>query len=477
MTTKDVQHFDPELDAFIQRLLRRSAEIRLPELFREKPGDALYYVAGRSGISVVALNTSALTAEQLVKVLTYRLAQYVTVSFVDPKALYEARMEHEPLSSTSPNDVHVIVGLEETGELLCYVALKSAVDAPLHVSMRTQERSLLHAEHLFGRGIFNRLRVLPDLPVAKIRELGRFVKNQQRFKSDELSARAAIEAPLAMIKLMMGPLRQQVDACIGDFEEEVAKRNMDFFHLPLVFLPGVVPYLTEGDYLSTRYRDSALVPFALLTSDLSMAIDRLSTIEHALSTPGIEGLKALAKLKKDGTRSPRSSLEPLEGIAPLSQVVMPQKGVEMEVRRNWLDAGEELRKCDLFKSLSDAEAVVLARFMEHADLKPGEVIVHQGNSCDALYMIEMGEAEIQVQKADGTRMTVGKCGPGDLFGEIALVTGGERTADVVAKTSMRLMKLSKDAYARFITHMPEVEAKLHRVALQKAQEQLRTLKS
>jgi hypothetical protein len=207
-----------------------------------------------------------------------------------------------------------------------------------------------------------------------------------------------------------------------------------------------------------------------------MTFERIAVIEQALSIPGKEGMRAVAALKGDGTRGARSSLEPPGGIAPLNQVALPQKGVAMEVRRQWLDAGEALRKSDLFSSLSEAEAVVLARFMEQVDLQPGDFVVRHGDACDALYMIEAGEAETRLPKAGGRRVKIATHGPGELIGEISLLAEGERTADVVAKTAMRLKKLSADAYRRFITHMPEVESKLQRIALKRAHAQLRTFK-
>jgi CRP-like cAMP-binding protein len=185
----------------------------------------------------------------------------------------------------------------------------------------------------------------------------------------------------------------------------------------------------------------------------------------------------LLALKDDGTGAVRSSLEPVDGIPLLNEVALPQERDDMERRREWLDLGDALRKLEPFSSLSSAEAAVLGTFFDRIEFQPNELIVRQGDVADALYLIESGEAEISVLKADGRRVSAASVGPGCFFGEIALITKSERTADVIAKTPMRLLKLSKEAYNDYLRHLADVHNKFAHMALDKAQEQLRTLKS
>ena len=111
--------------------------------------------------------------------MRFRLAQYLEVNFVDGQLVYEQRMEHEPLAAVKPDDIHVMAGSASTGEILCYAVIEAPVDVPPGVTLRTRDRALLPVEQVHGWGIFNRLPILPDLPLGKIRELGRFVKNQR----------------------------------------------------------------------------------------------------------------------------------------------------------------------------------------------------------------------------------------------------------------------------------------------------------
>ena len=96
--------------------------------------------------------------------------------------------------------------------------------------MRVPERPLFPVEEDFGWGIFNQLRLLPDLPVNKVRELSRFVKNQRLAPFDELGIRAPVEIGVALTRTITGALRMEIGALIGDFEEATQSRLLSPSH-------------------------------------------------------------------------------------------------------------------------------------------------------------------------------------------------------------------------------------------------------
>src|SRR5207302_9363717 len=107
---------------------------------------------------------------------------------------------------------------------------------------------------------------------------------------------------------------------------------------------------------------------------------------EALELPGKRGLAALFALKRE-IQIERSSLEPPEGLAPLSTTRMPQQGVAMEARREMLDVADRLRRLELFRDLSVAEAAILGTLVEPHDVGAGEVIIRQAEMRYALYVI------------------------------------------------------------------------------------------
>jgi hypothetical protein len=475
-SSRRIQLDDASAESYVAGLVEAAAAIRLPGLFAKPHSNAILSVQDRGGISVTALRTSDLTEEQLVELMRFRLAQYLEVNFVEPTVVYEQRLEHESLDNVYPNDVHVVAGSVDEGEILCYATLKSAPDAPPGTTLRTRDRPLLPVEKSHGFGIFNRLPILPDLPVQQIRELGRFVKNQRYHGVEDRSIRGPVEVGVAIFRMIAETLSFELSAVVGDLEESVAKQNLDFFRVPLVVVHGTMPVESDDSWLFPRYLQRNVNPFALLASDAATAIPRLDEIETCLGRPGKLGLLSLMRLRNaGGVTEVRSSLEPKEGISTLADTQLPQVEMAMAERRQVREAGDRLRETPIFEGLSDAEASVLATFMEALAVEPGMVIVRQGDEADALYFVQSGEVEVRLRGADGTETPVATIGAGDYFGEIGVLTGGARLADVVALEPTELLRLSKADYERFLAQVVEIDQELGRKAMKRAGDSARRL--
>lgn len=100
----------------------------------------------------------------------------------------------------------------------------------------------------------------------------------------------------------------------------------------------------------------------------------------------------------------------------------------------------------LLGDLSPAEAAILGLFVKRETAEAGQVVVHQGDKGDALYLIEEGQVEVRATAEDGSVATLATLGPGSYFGEISLVTGEPRNADVVAATPLTLLRLDRPGY-------------------------------
>lgn len=428
----------PEAESWGNGIVAKAAELRLPSLFAGRPE--------RHGIATAALPTRALADDELRAIMQYRLAQYLSVRFVDGERVYAQQLEHEPLSHAGPDDVHVLAGTADEGELLCYCVFKGLQDIGAGVTMRTGDRPPFPVEEVHGRGIFRRLAVLPDIEAGRVRELGRFVKNQAVPTLEERLIRAVVEIGVANCRLLANA---GVDAIVGDFEEGVAMQNLAFFHMPLVVLHGTVPVEPEDAWLHFRYLRRTVFPFALLVSDMAQMEERLSEIEAALELPGFDAVLKLAELRED-RRIPSSSLVPPGGLPELSELQsLNQHETTMADRRALVEAGERLRSVDLFRDLSTAEAAVLGTLFERVDVGAEEALVRAGEQADALFVVESGSFEVL-----GERL-----GPGDAFGEIGLVTDSPRTADVVALEPATVLRLDRGTYLTFLASLPDVRVR------------------
>lgn len=116
---------------------------------------------------------------------------------------------------------------------------------------------------------------------------------------------------------------------------------------------------------------------------------------------------------------------------------------------------ERLKTVPLFAGLSKKERATVARLADEIDVTAGEHLVDEGRFAHEFFAITEGNAEVV---HDGA--VVNSLGPGDFFGEIALVTMGRRTASVVAKTPMKLMVIFGPNFNALTLEIPDVKKQI-----------------
>ena len=90
-----------------------------------------------------------------------------------------------------------------------------------------------------------------------------------------------------------------------------------------------------------------------------------------------------------------------------------------------------LKQVPLFAGLDDRELAQIAATMRERRFAAGDTVTQEGAGGAGFFVVESGEAEVTV---DG--QSRGTIGAGDYFGEIALLTGSDRTATIVASSDM-----------------------------------------
>ena len=111
---------------------------------------------------------------------------------------------------------------------------------------------------------------------------------------------------------------------------------------------------------------------------------------------------------------------------------------------------------DFFQGLTEEEMRRLAERLVPTPFSRGETITRQGDTAHWLYLIIRGTVEVVVTGADGSSLHVANLGPGQFFGEMALMTGEPRNATVLASSEVESYRLDKEAFREIIQTRPEL---------------------
>ena len=96
-----------------------------------------------------------------------------------------------------------------------------------------------------------------------------------------------------------------------------------------------------------------------------------------------------------------------------------------------------LRRVPLFSDLERRELGELAQSLKERTFSAGETVAQEGQGAVGFFIIEDGEARVSVRGEER-----GRLGPGDYFGEIALIAETERTATIIAETELRCLGMT-----------------------------------
>ena len=119
-----------------------------------------------------------------------------------------------------------------------------------------------------------------------------------------------------------------------------------------------------------------------------------------------------------------------------------------------------LRSVPLFSSLDSKATAELGAYLTIHDYPRTATIFRTGDPGDAMYLIDVGKVRIDITDADGAVVTLAELGPGDFFGEMAMLDGQGRSANAIAIENARLAKLTRDDFISFMRADPRVTLEL-----------------
>ncbi|HEX8710015.1 MAG TPA: DUF1003 domain-containing protein [Pyrinomonadaceae bacterium] len=110
----------------------------------------------------------------------------------------------------------------------------------------------------------------------------------------------------------------------------------------------------------------------------------------------------------------------------------------------------------MFRHLEEAEVSELAALLQDVSFKEGEVIFHEHDPGDAMYILRSGSVRIWTHDEDVQQVTLAELEAGSFFGELAVLDGSERSATAEATSQSTLSRLSRDDFHRFMLAHPVV---------------------
>ena len=116
---------------------------------------------------------------------------------------------------------------------------------------------------------------------------------------------------------------------------------------------------------------------------------------------------------------------------------------------------KHLSEVPMFRALSKRDLGLVARLAEDYKVAAGQVLTREGKRESQFYFIVDGKAKVTRGKR-----TVATLGPGDYFGELALLDPGPRNATVTAQTDMEVLELGSREFGGLLEEVPTIARKL-----------------
>jgi CRP-like cAMP-binding protein len=127
-----------------------------------------------------------------------------------------------------------------------------------------------------------------------------------------------------------------------------------------------------------------------------------------------------------------------------------------------LEALDDLRDSAFLKGLEDGDLAMLAESLQEKELQEGTTVFIENMPGETLYLIKSGAVRITKMMAEGEDKIVLVLGPEEVFGELSIIAGGQRTATARIAESGTLLSLSRRDFDLLCERHPRLGVKLVR---------------
>src|SRR5579859_7719192 len=115
-----------------------------------------------------------------------------------------------------------------------------------------------------------------------------------------------------------------------------------------------------------------------------------------------------------------------------------------------------LSRCVLFAGLSPADLASLEAEARVRRFRRGEVLFHQGDPGDALFVVALGAVKISLSSDEGDEAIITTARPGEFFGELALLDGAPRSATATALEPTETIVLPRLRFRELLATQPDL---------------------
>jgi hypothetical protein len=120
---------------------------------------------------------------------------------------------------------------------------------------------------------------------------------------------------------------------------------------------------------------------------------------------------------------------------------------------------DELRRFERFAPYANEDLAVLLQYCEVVPAAQGDVIIRKGDLSDSMYLVVSGNVRARI-RVGGRDTWLGAIEPGEVFGEVAMLSQTARSADVVADAPTRLLRLTSERFQELMQEHSRLAARL-----------------
>jgi CRP-like cAMP-binding protein len=147
---------------------------------------------------------------------------------------------------------------------------------------------------------------------------------------------------------------------------------------------------------------------------------------------------------------------------PTRHVLLEQQEPASKSQKTNYD--ELIESIELFEPLSAQEREAVAQAAVRSVYAPGELVIRRGDAGDSMFIINRGRVEVRLPSGDGSAHQVAALEAGNFFGEMALLTGEPRNADVIALSEVEILEIKKGIIQQLLENNSNLaEALSHKI--------------